>query len=74
MGKTRSSMEERKGTYRVLVGNMKERDHLENTGVDGRIISKWILKKWDGEARTGFIWPRNMWRALVNEVIHLHDP
>ena len=74
MGGARSSMEERKGLYRVLVGNMRERDHLEDLGVDGSIILKWILKKWDGEARTGFIWPRNMWRALVNAVIHLQDP
>jgi hypothetical protein len=37
-------MEKRKGPYRVLVGNMRERDHLEDLGVDGRIISKWILR------------------------------
>jgi len=26
-------------------GNLQERDHLEDTGIDGRIILKWILQK-----------------------------
>ena len=30
-------MGERRGVYRVLVGNLRERDHLEDTGVDERI-------------------------------------
>jgi hypothetical protein len=30
-------------------GGLRERDHLEETGVDVRIILKWIVKKWDGD-------------------------
>jgi len=34
--------------YRVLVGNLKERNHLGDPGIDGRIILRWIFRKWNG--------------------------
>jgi len=27
-------------------GNLRERDHFEDPGVDGRIILSWIFRKW----------------------------
>jgi hypothetical protein len=41
--------------------NVRIRDHWEDPGLDGRIILKWILKKFDG-AWSGLIWP---WSGLV---------
>ena len=37
---------------------MKERDHLEGPGVDGRIILRWISRRWDVGMWTGLGWPR----------------
>jgi hypothetical protein len=40
-------MGNRRGAYRVFVGgDLKDRGHLEDEGVDRRIILKWI-KRWD---------------------------
>jgi len=37
-----------RGVYRIFDGgNLRERGHLEDLGVGGRIILRWILK-WDG--------------------------
>ena len=51
-------MGEKRGSYRVLVGNLRERDHLEDSGVDGMIILKWIFRKWNVRAWTGSNWLR----------------
>ena len=39
-------------------GNLRERDHLEDPGVDRRIILSWIFMKWDVGVWTGSSWLR----------------
>ena len=57
-------------------GNLRERDHLEDPDVDGRIILRWIFRKWDGG---GMDWielaqDRDRWRALVTAVMNFRVP
>jgi hypothetical protein len=33
-------------------------DHLEDPGVDGRIILRWIFRKWNVGAWIGLVWLR----------------
>jgi len=47
---------EKRNAYRVLVGNLKERDNLEDLSVDETVILKWALKEHNGMAWSGFIW------------------
>jgi hypothetical protein len=44
---------DRRCAQRVVVGgDIMERGHLEDVGLDGRIILQWIFNEWDGEAWT----------------------
>jgi len=40
-------MGEGRGVYRVWWGNLGEREQWGDPGVDGRIILRWIFRKWD---------------------------
>jgi hypothetical protein len=44
--------------YRFWWGNLRERDHLEGPGIGGRIILRWIIRRWDVGACTGTVWLR----------------
>jgi hypothetical protein len=39
-------------------GNLKERNHLGDPGIDGRIILRWIFRKWDVVTWFGSSWLR----------------
>jgi hypothetical protein len=43
---------------RGLGGKLKRSDHLKEVGVDGTLILKFILNKYDERAWTGLIWLR----------------
>jgi hypothetical protein len=43
---------DRRGAYRVWMGIPEGRNNFEDLGIDGRIILKRILGKWDVEAWT----------------------
>jgi len=46
-------MGERRAVYRDLVGKPEGKNHLEDPGIDGRIIFRCIFRKWDVRAWTG---------------------
>jgi hypothetical protein len=39
-------------------GNLRERDRWGDPDVDGRIILRWIFRKWEGAVGTGWSWFR----------------
>ena len=58
MGGVCSTYGERKGITGFRWGNVREGDYLEDTGVDGKIILRWIFRKWYVGVWTGSNWLR----------------
>jgi len=42
------------GCRRFWWGNLREKDHWGDPDLDGRIILRWIFRKWEGVVRTGW--------------------
>jgi hypothetical protein len=56
-------------------GNLREGNHLKDPGLGGRIILKWILKKWDGRMNwIDLAHDTDRWRALRNAAISIRGP
>jgi hypothetical protein len=51
-------MGERRGYAGFWWGSLRERDYLEDLGVDGRIILRRIFRKWEVGAWIELIWLR----------------
>jgi len=47
-------------------GNLRERNHLGDPGVDGKKILRWIFRKWD----VG-VWNGSSWLRIGTGVGHL---
>ena len=51
-------MGERRCVYSIWWGNLRERNHLGDPGIEGKIILRWIFRKWNVEGWTGSSWLR----------------
>jgi hypothetical protein len=57
-----ASMGQRRGAWRVLVGDLREGEHLEDLHLDGRIILKLVFKQevgWEGMDLIDLVKDRN---------------
>jgi hypothetical protein len=58
----------------VRWGNLRKRDHFEDTGIDGRIILRCVFRKLGGMCWIDPAQDRDRRRALVNAVMNFRVP
>jgi hypothetical protein len=66
-------MGERGGVYTGLWwGNLRARDHLEDPGIDGKVILRWIFRKWYGSVDCiDLAQEMDRWQAFVNVIMNI---
>jgi len=67
----------RGGAYTVFWWeNLRERNHLGDPEIDGRIVLRWILRKWHvgGMDYVELAQDRDRWLDVMNEVMKLWVP
>jgi hypothetical protein len=56
-------------------GNLRKRDHLQDPGLNGKVILKWVFRRWAVEVWTGSIWlSLETVGGHVNAEMNLHFP
>ena len=56
-------------------GDLRERGHLEDADVDGKIILRWIFRKFKGALHwIDQVRDRDRWRTRVNAVMNFRIP
>ena len=69
-------MKEGRGVHKVLVGKPDGKNHWGDQDVDGRIILRWIFRKWDVVVGNWMelAQDRDRCRALVSTVMNFGVP
>jgi hypothetical protein len=70
-------MDKRRGVYRMLVGKPEGiKKHLEDPGIDGRILLQWIFQEvgCGGMDWISLVQDRERWQTLANVVMKLSVP
>ena len=59
----------------MLGGNLRERNHMGDQRLDGRIIFSWIFRKWDvGYVMMELTHGRNRCQAFENAILNIRVP